>query len=193
MSDLAILTHSEPHAVSDRSQFARLSGWTVITLLAAVVVVAVVVAASRCHPPASSRLSPPAPPRWLSSVTKQQLEDIYAVTYKYIPKQRRRGAGTNSAALALRTKLMGGDNPELWEQMKWLFASLFMDTIPNVPENVPPLLYHLFSFVACSRREGLNIFGNGAGKSFVKELFSLRLPSPYISLCANIDDTNTPN
>ena len=73
MSDLAIPTHSEPHAVSDRSQFARLSGWTVITLLAAVLVVAVVVAASRCHPPASSRLSPPAPPRWLSSTARRYL------------------------------------------------------------------------------------------------------------------------
>jgi hypothetical protein len=179
MSDLAILTHSEPHAVSDRSQFARLSGWTVITLLAAVVVVAVVVAASRCHPPASSRLSPPAPPRWLSSVTKQQLEDIYAVTYKYIPKQRRRGAGTNSAALALRTKLMGGDNPELWEQMKWLFASLFMDKCSRKrpPTTLPPLLF-------CS------LFKEGRTEHFRKRG---RLPSPYISLCANIDDTNTPN
>jgi hypothetical protein len=59
MSDLAIPTHSEPHAVSDRSQFARLSGWTVITLLAAVVVVAVVVTASRRHPPLALVCHPP--------------------------------------------------------------------------------------------------------------------------------------
>jgi hypothetical protein len=69
---------------------------------------------------------------------------------------------------------MGGDDQEQWEQMKRLYASLFSDVIPKVPEeDVPPRLKDLFTYVAATREEGLNIFGNGAGKSFAKDLQGL--------------------
>jgi hypothetical protein len=50
----------------------------------------------------------------------------------------------------------------------------FSDVIPKVPEeDVPPRLKDLFTYVAATREEGLNIFGNGAGKSFAKDLQGL--------------------
>ena len=55
------------------------------------------------------------------------------------------------------------DNLELW--VKRLFAS--MDTIPQLPENVPPRLDDLFTFVACSRRQELNMFGNGPRHCYI--------------------------
>jgi hypothetical protein len=121
-------------------------------------------------------------------VTKRELEEIYGVTYKYVPKQWSGGAA-DSAALALRTKVMGGDNPELWDQMKRLFAAMFTDTIPQLPENVPPRLDDLFTFVACSKRQGLNIFGNGAGKSFMTYLLTLL---PTIKGYVRTSTTQTP-
>ena len=81
-----------------------------------------------------------------------------------------RGAGADSSALALCTKLMGGDDQEQWEQMKRLYASLFSDVIPK---DVPPRLKDLFTYVAATREERLNIFGNRAGKSFAKEPLGL--------------------
>ena len=55
------------------------------------------------------------------------------------------------------------DNLELW--VKRLFAA--MDTIPQLPENVPPRLDDLFTFVACSRRQELNMFGNGPRHCYI--------------------------
>ena len=102
------------------------------------------------------------------------------------------------ANFALRTKLMGGDDQEQWEQMKRLYASLFSDAIPKVPEeDVPPRLKDLFTYVAATREEGLNIFGNGAGKSFAKEILGLlpikrwvrtsTTPTSQIDCCGVVD------
>ena len=108
---------------------------------------------------------------WLSCVTKRELEQLFDVTYNYSPKPWVGGTGAESLA-----KVMGGDDQAQWEQMKRLYASLFSDAIPEVPDDVPPLLAPLFRYVAAARGEGVNIFGNGAGKAFASRLLGL-LPS----------------
>ena len=63
--------------------------------------------------------------------------------------------------------------------MKQIYSSLFSDAIPALPM-LPPLFEPLFEFIETARRQGLNVFGNGAGKTFISKLLALLPMSRYV-------------
>lgn len=140
----------------------------------------------------------PSPPTvqcslWLSAVTMEELQAMFGVTYREVPKPRTiwptATPELESAAAALRRLVMGGDDdPARWERMSSLYRALFSDAIPDVPQDVTPLLAPIFHFVAATRGGGINIFSNGAGKRLACKLLEL-LP---IGACVRIGTTGKP-
>ena len=110
-------------------------------------------------------------PLWLSVVTKADLQRLYGITYKYTAKTRVGGAPGTLASM------LGGN----WEKAREIYPSLFTDVVPNFSE-IPPLLTPMFDYIAATRKEGINVFGNGAGKTLASKLLSLLPIAPWVRI-----------
>lgn len=122
-----------------------------------------------------------------STITKSELEELYKCKYtrKEVSLVGRPPSGS-SRALLLR--LLGGDELKS-KYVKEVYSALFSETLPTLPDDLPPLLGPLLEYISAVRSQGINPLSNGSGKLFVFRLLQLL---PQVARWVRISTTNNP-
>ena len=136
----------------------------------------------------SNDVRPPMPDTYhLSTITLQQLEALYGVTYEKVMVDHRQLP--TASFHSLRDNLMvydyhSGDSERpqklTWKCITELYSMLFSDVTPALPPNLPPRLAPLLHFLSAAKTEGVNVFSNGAGKLFMMKILELLPIGPWV-------------
>ena len=126
-----------------------------------------------------------------STISREELENLYDCTYRQIPISMVNHTPTPSSR-ALCARLIesnpDGDGGALWKSLCDIYAGFFSDGTPSLPPDLPPLLRPIFQCLEVNKADGINVLSNGGGKLLVFRLMGLLPIGPRVRILT----TNNP-